>query len=400
MNATLNNLFASQFGLCPTVCNRSGAKLAEQKKYSHSLGRWCLQILVMLVPAFVFAGKPARLNSSPTMFSKIDTRLFPLGGTGSSIIDANIAVFDNAFSNAIDPNDAFKMPNAGENFAIKTGNSILVIEARQAIVSRDTVNFEMWGMLSQSYTLEFDATFYNTPGLTAFLYDKYTGTNTPIDLNDTTRFNFTCDANINSKARDRFKLIFNVVSGGALPVYFEQVSATAQNQQVHVSWKVASEIDVLKYQVERSVDGRNFTVVQQQAALATSNGRYTYTWVDADLPGNVLFYRIKNIDLNGDARVSTTIRVSVNRKQQLLSVFPNPVHGNQVGVQLDQFAAGIYEAKIMDNSGRKVYHSTLQHNGLNSKYQFNFQQKMAPGLYHLQLITAAGAIQHTTILVN
>jgi hypothetical protein len=155
------------------------------------------------------------------------------------------------------------------------------------------------------------------------LQDKYTGTNSIINMNAISRFNFTCDANAASKARDRFKIVFS--QANALPVNFLNVSANAVSAGVEVSWKVASEYNVARYELERSSDGRNFTFVQRIAPLGTRGGTQTYSCIDAQTSKGDVFYRVKNVDASGEYKYSSIVKINISKVAGGVSVYPNPI---------------------------------------------------------------------------
>ncbi|MEI9934431.1 MAG: hypothetical protein WDM71_06170 [Ferruginibacter sp.] len=49
----------------------------------------------------------------------------------AKVADGNVIVFDNAYSDSVDGNDALKLFNSGENLGILRSNKTLVIEARK-----------------------------------------------------------------------------------------------------------------------------------------------------------------------------------------------------------------------------------------------------------------------------
>jgi|GEM_PF-901841 len=156
-----------------------------------------------------------RPSASP---AKISSRLY---NANNDMLDANVVVFDQAYANSIDADDAVKLGNPGANFAIEKESRILAIEGRKPIANSDVVQFRMWNLPRQNYKLELVAANMQTTDVTAVLEDKYLQTVTPVDLNSTTAINFAVDANAASSAADRFRIVFKqakplpVVAGAA-----------------------------------------------------------------------------------------------------------------------------------------------------------------------------------------
>jgi len=154
-------------------------------------------------------------------------------------LDGTVAVFDAAFSNAFDGDDAQKMGNPGTNLAIELNGKILTVEGRQPAADKDAVQFRTWNLQAGTYTLKLDAGNIAEAGVEAILEDSYSKTSTPVQLNGSTEVSFTVDANSASKAANRLRLVFrkgisgvegtpaisiapNPVTGGVLNLRFSQ----------------------------------------------------------------------------------------------------------------------------------------------------------------------------------
>jgi hypothetical protein len=110
------------------------------------------------------------------------------------------------------------------------------------------------------------------------------------------------------------------LSAAALPVNFMGFDARKASSGVQITWKVAGEENVNHYEVERSLDGRNFTSI---ASVATDK-KDTYTYFDATSNGTV-YYRIKNVDNDGKFKYSTIARLVNGKSEIVLKAFPQPV---------------------------------------------------------------------------
>src|SRR5206468_2382961 len=113
--------------------------------------------------------------------------------------------------------------------------------------------------------------------LLAFLEDKYLSTKTPLDLDGTTTADFTIDADAGSQDSQRFWIVFTAST--TVPVTYSNVRAWQQGSNVAVQWAVENEINIQKYEVEKSADGITFAAVNAQAATAAA-GTSVYNWLD------------------------------------------------------------------------------------------------------------------------
>jgi uncharacterized repeat protein (TIGR02543 family) len=137
---------------------------------------------------------------------KIDSRLY--AANSSDILDANVVVFNDTYTNAVAEEDAAKLTNPAENFGIMQDGKTLSIEGRHSIAATDNIQFNMWNLKQQEYKLELLPQNMATPGLTAMLEDSYLHTSTAINLEAANTISFTVDATDASKAADRFRIVF------------------------------------------------------------------------------------------------------------------------------------------------------------------------------------------------
>ncbi len=111
----------------------------------------------------------------------------------STLADGLLARFDNAYSAAIDADDAQKQPNFNENLGIQNGTASLMVEARPDIVKTDTLQLKMWNLVKRTYELQLKADrFDSVATLYAWLEDSYLNTKEPISLTgNVSTFSFT-----------------------------------------------------------------------------------------------------------------------------------------------------------------------------------------------------------------
>jgi len=76
--------------------------------------------------------------------------------------------------------------------------------------------------------------------------------------------------------------------------------------------------------VERSIDGLNFITAGEMPAKGMNGNRTEYALLDKNVKANLLFYRLKIKEQNGDISYSNTI--SLSRDKMIKgSIAPNPV---------------------------------------------------------------------------
>ncbi|MFT3980845.1 MAG: autotransporter-associated beta strand repeat-containing protein [Ferruginibacter sp.] len=113
------------------------------------------------------------------------------------------------------------------------------------------------------------------------------------------------------------------LSGAVLPLKLLSFTATPENKTVKLRWKTASEINLQRFEVERSEDALQFTALSSVNAMNT-NGTHSYEYTDI-FPSEkaIAYYRLKMIDTDGSYTYSPVEKVRRNIKDNI-SVFPNP----------------------------------------------------------------------------
>ena len=323
------------------------------------------------------------LKPLPLAIVKLDNRLY----TAANVLaDANTVVFDNAYSNAVDGDDAIKIAVGGENFGIQKPGAILVVEGRQPLTTNDTIYFNTTGLQQQTYTLQFDAINMDYQHFTATLQDKYLLTNTTIDLSTTTNLPFTVDANAASSAVDRFKIVFTLNT--PLPVNFISISANAMAQGNQIQFTVGNQISLLQYVIQKSTDGIHFVTANTLEVAATTEIIKTYIWVDAAIYNSTVYYRVKSISLDGAEKVSTIVRLAIKSLPYNIAIAPNPIEGNSINLQLYNATKGKYYISVKNIEG-KILLSTVYNcvaSGLN--VLINIPVNFNKGLYWVEVYDA------------
>ena len=101
-------------------------------------------------------------------------------------------------------------------------------------------------------------------------------------------------------------------------------------KQVTINWQV-QENNVATYLVEKSSDGYNFISIA--TLISKGNGKYNYIFVEQtpSFEGvrEALYYRIKQIDLDGRYSYSIIIKLA-NQHISTLAIYPNPVKNSAV----------------------------------------------------------------------
>lgn len=274
--------------------------------------------------------------------------------------DGAIVLYDKMYSTKLDENDATEINNWDENIAVDRGGKHLAIESRPVIAQRDTIPLFMNNMKERAYEFEFVPTMFSNTGLVAELVDKYAGTRRILSVTDTVVVPFNITADAASKAPDRFMVVF----GSKLPPDMDiSINADARRNDVLVGWATSKELDMDRYELERSFDGTGFTKIYTRAAVGNSPTAVNYNRIDSAPGAGINYYRIKAINKTGMIKYSDMVQVRFERPQPGISVYPNPVNSNSFNLQLTDMEKGSYSLSVINSQGQSVYTIRIQHSG-------------------------------------
>jgi hypothetical protein len=326
--------------------------------------------------------------------STLGIQLHLTSNTNGISQDGATVLFNNNYSNAVNDDDATKFTNQDENIAVQRGSSLMSIERRNVPANpSDTVQLKTWQLTQNNYTFRIAANNFDGT-VNAYLQDNYLNNETLLNLNGTTDVNFTTTSTAATIATDRFRIVFR--ANNSLPSTFLSVTAAQKNAGIEVSWNTANEVNMNSYEVEESADGINFTKATSVAANnATTNN---YTWFDATVINGDNFYRIKSVEKSGTAKYSNVVKVKLGGKGTEFTVYPNPVKGGIVSLQMSNVEKGIYTVKIFNNIGQEVASKTISHNGSSATQTIDLGKGIATGTYNMQITNGTTVITKTVIV--
>ena len=299
-------------------------------------------------------------------------------------MDGFKVAFGSSFNNAVDNNDAQKLPNLDENVSILRDANYLSIEKRNLYNASTEIPMSISNYIRQQYTLRISWSNPSDNSFVAQLKDGYTNTLTPINFSGNTDYNYTIDNSIAaSKAYDRFKIVF--IPNAALPVSGLTLTGSSKGNAVVLQYEALNEREMQGYAVERSADGTVFTKLGEQQAVngtATTN-RYNYT--DNNPFTGINYYRIKGSSSNGQLQYSNVIAVKTGSMLPTITVTPNPIANKILNLKLSQLTKGSYRMTVTDVAGRAIFSKEMVYDGVNAIIKTTLPSALKTGNYYVRL---------------
>jgi len=198
-----------------------------------------------------------------------------------------------------------------------------------------------------------------------------------------TNYLFVFDGIRNTKAS------FNVTLGGAaLPVRMIDFYGKIRDSHALLTWNTAFEENNRGFEVEHSYDGVAFTRIGFVAAKEGNSTSLTeYQFHDPALAQPQNFYRLKQLDKDGNFEYSKVILLTDADGTGVFRVFENPFR-NQLNVQFEKAVHGRISWKLSDMNGRVMASGFAEGNGLSRMRIVLSNDAIPKGVYILELNTA------------
>ena len=136
----------------------------------------------------------------------------------------------------------------------------------------------------------------------------------------------------------------------ALPVTFVSFQGGASNNVIKLNWTTASEVNNSHFDIERSVDGINFTSIDKVNGNGTTELVKEYTTLDKSPIAGINYYRLKQVDYDGQSSYSDIISVSYDSDDLFTAnIYPNPA-SSEINIHVKKETSIV----ISDINGRIV----------------------------------------------
>ncbi|MEO7313008.1 MAG: alpha-amylase family glycosyl hydrolase [Chitinophagaceae bacterium] len=150
----------------------------------------------------------------------------------------------------------------------------------------------------------------------------------------------------------------------ALPLGILSFSGIRSSAAVDLTWTTANEVNVKSFDVERSYNGRDFTVagtVISHSGSGSSVTHYSYSDIDVMVrkASATIYYRLKSFDKDGSFSYSNIVAIAPVTGGGI-AIYPNPVEGGLLYIRTSfETALAGMEIAIADISGRVLKKQTI-----------------------------------------
>jgi hypothetical protein len=131
--------------------------------------------------------------------------------------------------------------------------------------------------------------------------------------------------------QDPTAALYEITWATVLPIKITSFTAVPKGSQVNLQWIVSEQTNVATYEVEASVDGRNFAEI----VTISNNGNQgaNYDAVHITPVAGINYYRIKTIEKDGTISYSQIRKVNFGKAGDVI-IYPNPASTGVINITL------------------------------------------------------------------
>ena len=173
-----------------------------------------------------------------------------------------------------------------------------------------------------------------------------------------------------------------------LPVKLISFNATVKNDVVNLNWQTASELNNDYFEIERSIDNRQWTKVGKVKGNGTTNVVSNYQFTDLINPSTNqpinIYYRLKQVDFDGKSTLSEERVVNFKQTNTYWNIYPNPATNE---LHIETLGNEKFGVQLFDVTGKKVMENVLIINNTNINTSSLYE-----GMYFVRIINADGVV--------
>ncbi|MCJ0741399.1 T9SS type A sorting domain-containing protein [Pedobacter montanisoli] len=177
----------------------------------------------------------------------------------------------------------------------------------------------------------------------------------------------------------------------SLPIRLYSFTVQKEQQKVKVNWQTLTETNNKEFIVGRSTDGIHYTEIAKVPGAINSLSRKYYQVVDATPAPRINYYKLEQLDLNGQLTEIGIKALDFSFTGNQLSLYPNPVK-NVLNIN---FVSNTFnQLQLSDVTGKVIYQAQL--NAQTQAHQINLSGYPV-GVYILLLKGAQQQLQQKVI---
>ena len=175
-----------------------------------------------------------------------------------------------------------------------------------------------------------------------------------------------------------------------LPISFGTLSVKKAGNGAHVSWSTLSEINNDYFVVERSTDGINYTAAGTVKGAGNSSTLRAYSFTDPTVTAKVVYYRIRQIDLDRKQNLSSTVSLRLDGiRIKNYTAYPNPFT-TALRIQLESATQEMAQVRLINTTGQVLRTLSVNIQKGDNTIVIPQMESVKAGLYYVELLSSEG----------
>ncbi|MEP6677153.1 MAG: hypothetical protein ABJA78_18475 [Ferruginibacter sp.] len=179
-----------------------------------------------------------------------------------------------------------------------------------------------------------------------------------------------------------------------LPLQITNFTGKRSNDVTKLNWTVANEMNIQKYELQRSDDAINFYTINTQYPFNTNNSAF-YSYDDRTSVHGQAYYRVRCTGNNMSIKYSDVVKVSSQENRYDFYVIKNPVDA-VIEIYADNSYKGIYNYTLVNTAGQLMQSGSLNISA-GGVQSINLQSNLTTGTYVLLVKNAENILRKTII---
>ncbi|MEP7256285.1 MAG: T9SS type A sorting domain-containing protein [Ferruginibacter sp.] len=187
----------------------------------------------------------------------------------------------------------------------------------------------------------------------------------------------------------------NIAAGSVMAVKMTSFTVKKENNDAVLRWTTVSETNNDHFEIERSVDGLNFSKMGTMSGNGTTSLTKNYTYPDAliNVTSKILYYRLRVVDIDGKASYSQVVALRLDGSIIVnnLTVYPNPFTNN-IKLQIHSTKEENSTVRFINMNGQEVLKRNVILQPGDNIIIVKDLDTVAPGTYVMEFRTGDGVI--------
>ncbi len=173
-------------------------------------------------------------------------------------------------------------------------------------------------------------------------------------------------------------------AAGPLPVKLTSFTGRYSEGKAQLEWQTSQEMNSDHFELYKSTNGLDFVKVANIKSAGNSNTIKKYSYQDnSGNSGNNVYYRLKQVDIDGKAALSSVVKLSLGSKTSV-DIFPNPF-GNNFTLSFGAGKTSTASLSIQNSAGSMVYSKIINVIKGNNSVLMNNLPSLGAGVYYIKV---------------